>query len=685
MLARPPEEQMQQMTELSATNTPVRLTAILLAALLLMATAAAGELRPSRIFADHMVLQRDSGVRVFGTGAPGQKVAVRIGKSRGESIVRDSGDWLVVLPPFPAGGPHEMEIVSAGEKIIYKDILFGDVWLFCGQDNMQMSVKNARNAEQEISAANFPQIRFFNVANLPDVTREGADTELQGEWRVCSPASIPYFSAIAYFFGRGLHKELKVPLGLLETSWAGTKAESWLPREEIESGRFPEVAKELADIIRRERSGSALEGQQQWERWQEYSAKHGTSEAKRELAAPEFDDSDWPAAQLPCRFDELPEVDPEFDGAVWFRRKIDIPADLAGKDTTIHLGPVDDFDVTYFNGNKVGQTGLEVPNFWFEERIYKIPGKLVKAGENVIAVRVFDHYASGGFFGAPEHFFLKSGDKTISIAGQWRFRAQEPMPQEFRRPQHTVVDTRHPEVPSGMFSARIKPLIPVMLKGVVWYQGESNTRHAKLYRELFPALIESWRREWGEELPFVFVQLPNYGSPQATPGDDKWAELREAQAAALKLSDTAMVVTIDLGDPKSLRPDNKQDLAERLVRSALWLVYGRETPAQGPVYKGMKIEDGKIILMFESLAGGLVARDGKLSGFAIAGPDKVFHWAEAVVKGNTIEVSSPQVSTPTAVRYAWQSNPEDANLYNKAGLPAAPFRTDDWPFSQKQE
>lgn len=676
---------MQQMTELSAKNTLTRLTAILLAALLCAATAVAGELRPSRIFADHMVLQRDSGVRVFGTGAPGQKVAARIGKRRIEAIIRDNGEWLVVLPPFPAGGPHELEITSGNEKIVYKDVLFGDVWLFCGQDNMQLSVKNARNAEQEISAANFPQIRFFNVANLPDVARTGANAELQGEWRVCSPTTIPYFSAVAYFFGRGLHKELKVPLGLVETSWAGTKAESWLPREEIESGRFPNVARELADIIRREGSGTGRDNQKQWEQWQEYSAKHGTSEAKRELAEPNFDDSGWLVAQVPCQFDDLPEIAPEFDGAVWFRRKIDIPAELAGKDMTIHLGPIDDFDVTYFNGSKVGQTGLEIPNFWFEERIYKIPGKLVKAGENVIAVRVFDNYASGGFFGAPEQLFLKSGDKTIPLAGQWRFRAQMPMPQEFRRPQHTDIDTRHPEAPSGMFAARIKPLVPVMLKGVVWYQGESNTRQAKLYRELFPALIESWRKAWGEELPFVFVQLPNYGSPQDTPGDDKWAELREAQAAALKLNDTAMVVTIDLGDPKSLRPDNKQDLADRLVRSALWLVYNRETQAQGPVYKGMKIEEGKIILQFESLAGGLVARDGKLGSFAIAGPDKVFHWAEAIVKGNTIEVSSPRVANPTAVRYAWQANPEDANLYNKAGLPAAPFRTDDWPLSPKPE
>jgi sialate O-acetylesterase len=385
--------------------------------------------------------------------------------------------------------------------------------------------------------------------------------------------------------------------------------------------------------------------------------------------SPEFTPADWKTMSLPILWEGAGL--PDYDGIVWFRKEITLPATEAGKELTLSLATIDDADSTWFNGVVVGST-----NGYNVARKYTVPGNLVKAGKNVITVRVVDTGGGGGIYGENKDLQLTSGEKIVaSLADQWQYQTALDISQMPPKPK-VVYDQNSPAV---LYNAMIAPLVPYAIKGAIWYQGESNAGRAYQYRTLFPAMIKDWRTQWKQDFPFLFVQLANFMKVEEQPAESNWAELREAQAMTLSLPKTGMAVIIDVGDANDIHPRNKQDVGKRLAMAAYKVAYNENTVYSGPTYKSMKTEGNKIILTFDNVGGGLVAKGGELKEFAIAGSDKKFVWADARVEGNTVVVSSKEVANPVAVRYAWANNPDKANLYNKEGLPASPFRTDDWP------
>ncbi len=618
------------------------------------------------LFTDNMVLQRDQTIKIWGKAEPGSSVEVELGNSRAEAVAGGQGRWEAALPPMPAGGPYEL--ILRGEKTYrIKNVMIGEVWVCSGQSNMEMPVSRVMNAKQEIAAAHYPEIRLLTVEKA--TSPAPLDTFRSAGWQLCTPKTVADFSAVAYFYGRSLYKELNVPIGLIHSSWGGTVIEAWTSAETLR--KFPEFADRLDSLekISHENIAKALK---------EYKARmkarekrmHGPDAGMRDgkyvWNAPGLNTSEWEEMELPTLWERAGHRD--LDGAVWFRKRVNIPPSMSGKTLTLSLGPVNDNDITWFNGVKVGETkGAS------EKRIYKIPASLVNKGTNVIVVRVFDIGNNGGIYGQPDELKITDdAGHVIPLRGVWKYRiglAVEPVP---RSPYD-------PNQPTVLYNAMIRPLIPYAIRGAIWYQGESNAGRAYQYRQLFPAMITDWRTHWDQgDFPFYFVQLANFLHPQAEPGDDAWAELREAQLMTLRLPNTGMAVTIDIGDADDIHPKNKQEVGRRLALNALRLTYGKDVENSGPLYDSMQIEGKRIRLTFTHVDGGLVAKGGgALKGFAIAGADKHFVWADAKIAGNTVVVSSHKVKHPVAVRYAWASNPV-CNLYNKAGLPASPFRTDDW-------
>ncbi|GAB4239926.1 MAG: sialate O-acetylesterase [Acidobacteriota bacterium] len=649
------------------------------------------------LFSDHAVLQRDIPIPVWGWADPGEQVRVEFRQQVKTATAGEDGRWSIILDPEPPGGPDTL-VVQGANRLAVQDVLVGEVWICSGQSNMEWKVHSVRNAEKEIANADFPAIRMFTVAKK---VAEQPQEDCAGDWQVTSPETVGGFSAVGYFFGRELFRNLGIPVGLIHTSWGGTPAESWTRWETLESDRdlqpileryrralaeYPEAKKRYDELVKKL--------QEEQGRLPLYHEDPGNQGLEQGWARPEFDDSAWKEMTLP-RYWEL-EEGMNIDGAVWFRRSVEIPAPWAGRELELQLGPIDDFDITYFNGVEVGRTGEETPNYWSHPRRYRVPGELVKPGRAVIAVRAFDHFGNGGFAGAPAEMRLfPAGENpagAVKLAGPWRYRVEVALdPNAVTGPGGQGLPPEpmgpgHPYSPSGLYNAMIYPLAPYGIRGAVWYQGESNTGRAHQYYKLLTALISDWRELWGlGDFPFGIVQLANYLQIAEEPQESAWAELRESQALVAKtLPNVGLAVTIDIGEADDIHPRNKQDVGLRLALWALHDVYGRAIPFSGPVYRKAEVQGNEVRISFDHADGGLVARGGPLQGFAVAGADRVFHWGEARIEGDTVIVHSPAVPHPVAVRYAWADNPV-CNLYNGAGLPAVPFRTDFWPGVTRNE
>ncbi len=616
----------------------------------------------SPVFTDHMVLQRDRNDAVWGWAEPGEKVTVTIAGQSASAVAGADGRWQALLPPLPAGGPHVMT-VAGPETVTLQDILVGDVWICSGQSNMEWNVANSNDDAAEIAAANHPRIRSIT---LPHVTAAQPQTTFSSSgWQVCSPETAGDFTAVGYYFGRKLHEELEVPIGLIHTSWGGTIAEAWASREGLAPlGDFNAA---LAELERQSQAAAATADPQG-----DWFAKHDAG-TKEGWSAEGFADEAWPAIEQPLQWEGSPVAElANFDGVVWFRRALEVPAAAAGREAVLHLGAIDDDDTVWLNGRKIGEG-----EGWNRPRSYKVPAGLLKAGKNVVAVRVLDHSGGGGLVGPAEPMKLVAGDVAIPLHGPWRFKIAADLAKSAPFPRRTG---GNPNVPTVLYNAMISPLLPYAIKGAIWYQGESNAGRAQQYRKVLPAVIGDWRKRFGQgDFPFYIVQLANFMPKQPQPGPSEWAELREAQAMTGKnVPNSGIAVAIDIGDAADIHPRNKQDVGKRLALQALAKTYGQDVVAAGPEFKAAKVEGGAIRLGFDSVGGGLVAKDGALKGFSIAGEDRKFVWAEAKIDGETVLVSSPQVPQPVAVRYGWENNP-DATLFNQAGLPAGPFRSDEWP------
>ena len=620
------------------------------------------------LFSDHTVLQRDMPVPVWGWTAPGGMVTVAMNGAQATATAGSDGRWMAKIGPFPAGGPYTMTVTGA-VTVTVSDILMGDVWICSGQSNMEMGI-GACNYDDEIKAAEHPDIRLLTVprkvAKEPTYTADLA-------WLPCHPDTVTKglwggFSAAGYFFGRELNRELKVPIGLIHTSWGGTIAEAWTSAEGLAG--LPDFNDRVAQVVAA-RSVPEDEYANQLAAW--YKANDPGTGAGWEK--PGTDVKAWNDIAVPKPWEQsgVPGFE-AFDGVAWYRREFDAPADWVGKDLALNLGPIDDLDTTWVNGQPVGSTER-----YDIARTYTIPAKLVRKGRNVIAVRVLDTGGLGGIWGKPEQLSVgPAGAAPLSLAGTWKIKDSSTLAKLGAPPSR--IDSSNPNVVTVLSNGMLEPIVPYAVKGAIWYQGESNSGRAWQYRTLLPAMITDWRTRFGcGDFGFHIVSLAAFQKSSPQPGDNDWAELREAQALTAKqLKNCGIAMAIDIGNADDIHPKDKREVGRRLALSALANTYGQAVEWSGPWYSKMAVEGAKIRLHFDHLGGGLVAKGDKLTGFAIAGADHVFTWADAQIDGDTVVVSAASVAAPEAVRYAWDANPV-CDLYNKAGLPAVPFRTDDFP------
>lgn len=622
----------------------------------------------SPLFGDHMVLQRDTPNRLWGWTTPGAEVRVRLGASVARASAGADGRWQAEVQPPAAGGPYEVRVEGPDAAVvILRDVLVGDVWLCGGQSNMEFGLKRAKGGQQEVLGANHPEIRLFRVASQPAYA---AAPVPHGTWTVCAPAAFGDgfdFSAVAYYFARRIRQDIDVPIGLIQDAVGGTPAESWTSPAGLAA--FPEFSPGLAEIERLRARGGPVYGNYIMHWYDEFDtgAKGGA------WAAESFDDAAWRVVTLKHGFAELGVGDTP--AVVWFRREIELPDPLPAGTARLQLGVVEKMDTAHINGRWIGASA------WVENpRNYAIPEGVLHPGKNLVAIRVLKLKPDGGFMSDAEKLRLVLCDGTaVPLEGAWRAAVSVDA-----RPPHPLPlgYDNWPTMPAVLHLGMIQPIAPLALKGVLWYQGEANFTRAHQYRTLLPAMIADWRATFGQgDLPFIIAQLPAYMARKAEPGDDWWAELRDAQAlAARTVPGAALAVTVDTGEAEDIHPTDKKPVGERLALCALRGAYGREVVASGPTFAGVETLPGALRIRFSNTDGGLLVKGERLGEFAVAGADRKWVWADARIEGDTVVVSSKQVPEPVAVRYAWQANPL-ATLFNGAGLPAAPFRTDDWPLS----
>lgn len=613
-------------------------------------------------FGNHMVLQRDKVVPVWGWSAPGETVEVWFHNQTKKTKADKRGQWKISLNPETAGGPYQLTVTGAN-RITLTDVLIGDVWICSGQSNMEMNVGSSANAEQEIQSANFPQIRHIKIPNAISGTPESDIAS--GAWQVASPETVGNFTGVGYFFARKVHQETGVPIGLINASWGGTMIETWISGEALNGhAEFKNSLQKISfeDIeARNEKLFQTL--------MQEIESTEGKPTAAASPAVwkePAFDHTDWKKIALPVAFDQRGLA--KFDGTIWFRKTVTLTGDAVLDGATLNLGTIDDFDEAYINGIKVGGS-----NAYNVVRQYAVPRGALREGANTIALRVTDNIGNGGFFGKPVDLNLTYKNGIAPLAGDWFYKI-ESLKKASVNPN---------SYPSLLFNAMIHPLLPAGIRGVLWYQGESNASRAYQYRAAMPVLIRDWRAQFKQgDFPFYFVQLASFNSNNGNSNKGStWAELREAQTQTLALPNTGMAVTLDIGETSDIHPKNKQDVGGRLAAIALHHVYGKGTPYSGPVFQAMRTEGAKAILTFSNAGSGFSIKDpyGYIKGFEVAGADKKFYFAKAHIEKGSVVVYSDSVTAPVAVRYGWADDMPDANLYNREGFPAVPFRTDAWP------
>lgn len=626
-----------------------------------------GEFKLPRLVSDGMVLQRDTKIKIWGYDKEGQSITVHFNEKTYNGVTGSNGKWEVMLDEVEAGGPYSMKIEGSSTAVV-NDILIGDVWVCGGQSNMQLPMERIKVIyEDEVKNAKNPYIRQFIVPERYEFKQPKEDLD-DGCWKAVDPESILDFSGVGYFFAKALYEKYKVPIGLIKTAIGGSHVESWLSEDALKE--FPSYMN-IADNFKDDNYVNKIKetDEASTNKWYENVNKKdkGLSNPEKPWFDPSCDISDWDTINLPACFKN--ERIGALNGSVWFRKEIDIPKSMLNKPAMILLGTIIDSDFVYINGKLVGTTAYQYP-----PRRYNIPKNLLQDGKNTIVIRVVSNNGNGEFT-KDKPCEIVVGDKKIDLKGKWKHHigvsVDEPLPEV----------TFFPSVPLGLYNGMLSPITTYAIKGVIWYQGESNEDKPKEYKDMFVRLISNWREKWNQgDFPFLFVQLPNLRRIEEAPSESNWAELREAQLKTIEATrNTGMAVTIDVGEWNDLHPLNKKTVGERLALLARNIVYGEnDLECSGPIYKSMRTDGNRIITSFTHTGSGLCMHEsGHFSHFSICGEDKKFVWAKAEISDNEVIVWNDDIAKPIAVRYAWADNPEGANLYNEEGLPASPFRTDD--------
>ncbi len=618
-----------------------------------------------KLISDGMILQRDQVIKLWGYADEGQNITIKFLDERYKVVADSNGRWQVNLGPLAAGGPYEMEFV-ADKHIIIHDILIGDIWLCGGQSNMELPVLRVMERySDEVSSYQNPCIRMFRVPMVYDFASP-LEELAGGVWQLLNQENVLDFTATGYFFAKALFAAHQVPIGLIHTALGGTPAEAWISEEGLKT--FPTYLEEAAKYADNHYAKYVLdEDEKRIKSWQDDldRADRLLARGEEQCAASQYDDQGWSVFNIPGFWNEG-EMNQDA-GAIWFRRQIDVPAKMCRQDARLLLGTIVDSDTIYLNGYKIGETGYKYP-----PRIYPIPEGVLKEGKNTLIIRVVWWQKKGGF--TPDKpFCLQAGDDCIDLKGEWQYKIGAKMPE--LSPQIFLQYK-----PLGVYNGMIWPLRNMKLKGVIWYQGESNTHQPQVYGDLFRALIGDWRNTWqNQELPFIYVQLPNFDSPEESEDEklltkDNWPLLREAQLETLQVPNTGMAVAIDVGEWNDLHPLNKKDIGERLALHARAIAYHEDLVYSGPLLKEARIEEDKVVLSFNHVGSGLAILGEELKGFTISADGKCFVNARAQIREQQVVVWQESVMNPVEVRYGWENNPQQANLYNKEALPASPFR-----------
>ena len=667
----------------------------------LVQTTALGDVQLPSVFSDHMVLQRDLPIPIWGMASPGEEIQVLFAGYEKETIADKEGKWSITLDPLPASSESRSLIVKGNNLIECNDVLVGEVWVCGGQSNMEWTVNSSSNPDQERNDAERPNIR---VIKAPHITSSSPEFTIDAKWQICSPETVGNFTAVGFAFGRKLQDELKVPIGLLSINWGGTRIEPWISRRSL--SELPRSKANMISLGRMQDRFNALSAEEKEFQFKERLAQHSRVSAgyldkqflndigcKNKWFSSNIDTREWDSVTLPKSWKSTSDGLSNFDGGIWYRRSIDLPEEWAGLDLIVELGQIDDSDIVWTNGVRIGSTTED----WTKRRRYKVNSALIKNNLLNIAILNIDSGGVGGLVGPTQAMFIRpfkeraNAPKRISLSGNWRWKKGSPHsgPRPSPPPRDFVEPGTRPTDYAALHNGMVAPFTPYALRGAIWYQGESNSGDPEGYRDFLPALIRDWKREFERDsFPFGVVQLAAF-MPAAPdePAQGGWALLREAQSHTARIMpDTGIVITTDIGDATDIHPRNKREVGRRLALWALHDVY--EIPItswSSPTYREIsktRLSDRpelmSAIVTFDHTEGGLKTRDGRdVSGFAIAGEDGIFHWAEAkIYPPNKVHVWSEKVPDPVSICYAWQNNPDSSNLINASGLPADGFQTD---------
>ncbi len=649
-------------------------------------TSLHAEVRLPALLSDHMVLQREKPVRIWGSAEPGESITVELAGQSKNTKTDEHGQWNLFLDPLSAAENLTMT-VHGKNTVTVKDVMVGEVWLCSGQSNMGVPVDHTVNGAEEARAANEPSIRIITLPSKAVAEPVDETPNLQMDCLRASRLRGTSPRWRGFMRWQALHQELRVPIGIVHSAVGGSPINGWISRSALEEvpGEGAAADRALARMKSQDADAKAYPAKRaEWETRYHVQPPENTGFVKG-WADPAFDDHDWKTAAFPASWEEAADV--KTGGVFWLRKEVSFAPEVAGKPFSINLNYMHgQDDTTYFNGVEIGHSGDKPPLYDMSARSYDVPKALVKAGRNVIAIRVVSPSQRYNLLGRGAFGDYNLPANRRQVGNVWRLNVESlfpAIPYEAYRDRPRPNDSSPQTVPTALYNAMIHPLLPFCIRGAIWYQGESNTRRPEIYASLFSTMIRDWRKRWGlGDFPIYYVQLPNYSPVVKDPNENsQWAKLRAAQAEVLhRESNLGMAVTIDVGERDNLHPIDKQDVGARLARLALVGTYGRKMETSGPAYESMTAEPGRIRLHF-SHAEGLAGKGGPLRRFAIAGDDHKFVWTDAVIEGKDVIVSSPSVSHPLAVRYAWADNPEGCNLINGEGLPAAPFRTDDWPLN----